>query len=110
MQVNTAAFLKEQDLPFQRIAPYFDAAQRRGEPGKSGASAVDTKNLDKLKSTLAEHNITLKFSRDETTGAVVVEMVDNRTGEAIRQIPSTVSLTLAAHFIKLRGQFIDEKE
>lgn len=67
-------------------------------------------NLSRLKEVLAESNITLKFRRDEETKAMVVELVDDKTGEAIRQIPSEISLKLTAVFVKMQGQFIDKKE
>ena len=63
--------------------------------------------LVRLKANLAEHNISLKFSQDETTKSVVVEMIDDKTGEEVNQFPSEVSLKLAANFIRLQGQFIN---
>lgn len=110
MQVNAVSFLKEQDLPLQRLAPYFEERAVREQPAAvSQPHAAESENLVRLKAVLADNNITLKFSRDESTKSIVVEMVDTDTGEAIRQIPSTVSLALAAHFVKLQGQFIDKK-
>lgn len=67
-------------------------------------------NLEKLKTVLAESNITLKFSQDNDTKELVVKLVDNKTGEAIRQIPSEISLKLASIFVKMQGQFVDTKE
>lgn len=67
-------------------------------------------NLNKLKEVLAEHNISLNFRRDEETKAMVVELVNDKTGEAIRQIPSEISLKLTAVFVKMQGQFIDKTE
>jgi flagellar protein FlaG len=69
-----------------------------------------TENFDKLKNVLAEHNITMKFSQDIDTKELVVELVDDKTGESIRQMPSTISLKLAALFIKTQGQFVDAQE
>jgi uncharacterized FlaG/YvyC family protein len=102
-----------ENLSLRRATQYFDPAQHKTEsPNKreSGGKKIDNDSLRKLKETLAENNITLKFSRDESTRAIIVELVDGQTGEAIRQIPSTVSLRLAAHFVKLQGQFIDTQE
>jgi len=112
MQINTTAFSAD-DLLIQRPAPAADAAQHRSEiPSKreyfDNEAVADS--INRLKETLAENDITLKFSRDENTKAIVVEMVNARTGESIRQIPSTVSLRLAAHFVRLQGQFIDTNE
>ena len=69
-----------------------------------------TENLEKMKEVLAENNISLKFRQDVDTKELVVELVDDKTGEAIRQMPSEISLKLAAQFVKLQGQFIDKTE
>jgi flagellar protein FlaG len=69
-----------------------------------------TENIEKLQNIMAEHNMTLKFSQDKDTKEIVVELVDDKTGEAIRQIPSQVSLKLAAIFVKMQGQFVDKTE
>lgn len=61
-----------------------------------------------LQSILSQHNISMKFSQNEQTNEVVVQLVDERTGEAIRQIPNEVSLKLAAANIKLQGWIFDE--
>lgn len=69
---------------------------------------TQTEKLTKLKNLLAEHNINLEFSRDEATNELVIKMVDDKTGEAIRQFPSEVSLKLAAAYSKIQGQFLDQ--
>ena len=68
-----------------------------------------SKRLDKLQNVLSENQISLKFRQDDQTNAVIVELVDSQTGEAIRQIPTEVSIKLTAAFTKLQGQFIDEQ-
>ena len=70
--------------------------------------AQDAK-LAKVKSVLAAHDINLKFSQDQDTNQIVVELVDANTGEEIRQYPSEVSLKLAAISEKIQGRFIDKQ-
>lgn len=67
----------------------------------------NNESLEQLKSVLAENKITLQFSQDSETKQLVVKLVDDVTGEAIRQIPSEISLKLSAVFVKMRGQFVD---
>lgn len=76
----------------------------------TGKPEDKAENLKKLQDILAENNITLKFRQDTETKALVVELVDDKTGEAIRQIPSEISLKLAAVYVKMQGQFIDHTE
>lgn len=72
-------------------------------------SQDDSEKLQELKSVLEENNISLSFSRDEETKALVVKLVDKITGEAIIQIPTEVSLKLTAVNAKLQGNFLDKK-
>jgi uncharacterized FlaG/YvyC family protein len=74
----------------------------------SKTEPVKDDKLKSLQNSLAEHNITLKFRQDEETKQLVVELVDDKTGEAIRQIPSEVSLKLSRLSVKLHGQLVDE--
>ena len=69
----------------------------------------DNGEIKELQKSLAEQNIALRFSRDADTKILVVEMVDNQTGEAILQLPSKVSLKLAAENAKLQGLFINHQ-
>ncbi|MEZ5308552.1 MAG: flagellar protein FlaG [Pyrinomonadaceae bacterium] len=78
-------------------------AQKQEAPRESHKS--QTERLNELKSELAKNDITLSYSRDDETNQLVIRLVDDKTGEAIRQIPSEVSLKLAAQF---QGSFIDE--
>ncbi len=70
---------------------------------------VKSESLFILQKTLSQHDISLKFRTDDQTNAVVVELIDSETGEAINQFPSEVSLKLSASFTKLQGQFIDKQ-
>ena len=76
------------------------------------AKSVDEKatfeeRIGELENVFAENNLSLKFRQDRETGHLVVEIIDNETGEAIRQTPSEVSLQLRKVFGKVQGQFMD---
>ncbi len=75
----------------------------------TNSKKTDNSEIKELRKSLAEQNIALKFSRDQDTKILVVELVDNKTGEAILQLPSKVSLKLAAENAKLQGLFINKK-
>jgi flagellar protein FlaG len=86
------------------------AAQLKPEREKSlETEPLQEENLKNLKNSLGEHNITLKFRQDEETKQLVVELVNDKTGESIRQIPTEVSLKLSRMSVKLQGQFVDDK-
>ena len=67
-----------------------------------------SEDLGRISSILADGDITLKFTRDSPSSEMVVELIDSKTGEAIRQIPSEVSLRLAAYFVNLQGRFVNQ--
>jgi flagellar protein FlaG len=73
----------------------------------------DTSQLEKvtrqIQDAIQDTNISLQFSRDEESGAIVVKWVDQQSGEAIQQIPSETALRLAAVLGKLQGQFFNQK-
>lgn len=81
----------------------------KNETVSSKSNQIKTEELKNLHQALERENINLKFSRDAETKQLVIELVDSKTGDAIRQIPSEVSLRLSAAFAKLNGQFVDEK-
>lgn len=83
------------------------AVKVQANEAKPEKKQVDYHEVAKLQAALAQHDISLKFSKDETTNNIVVQMIDGRTGEAIRQFPTEVSLSLAANFMKLQGVFLD---
>lgn len=67
------------------------------------------KNLKETKSISVEQNTNLNFTRDDQTNQLVVELVDKRTGEVVRQNPSEVSLKLAAIFAQTQGNLLDKQ-
>jgi len=68
-------------------------------------------SLDKLKSAAVEGNSilqaanrNLEFKIDESTKKVVVKIVDNQTGETVRQIPSEDMLAFIKKMQELDGK------
>jgi flagellar protein FlaG len=54
-------------------------------------------------------DIILKFSLDEESGGVVVQIVNQSTGETLRQFPSAEMLHLSATLGKLQGKLFSHK-
>lgn len=79
------------------------------EEGKEFGSSVTS--LDKLKSAAVEGNSilqaanrNLEFKVDESTKKVVIKIVDNKTGETVRQIPSEDMLAYIKKMQELDGE------
>jgi flagellar protein FlaG len=66
-------------------------------------------DLQKLADLLQPFQIALKFSRDDETGAIVIQVFDERTGEMLRQIPPEAMLRLSAELGKLQGQVFNRR-
>lgn len=64
---------------------------------------------ERLKQALAESDISLNFRRDDDTGRLVVEMINNTTGEPVMQIPNEVSLRLSEMFSKVQGNLFEAR-
>jgi flagellar protein FlaG len=106
MQVSTVNFAADIPLP----TGITNNAALKAEPQSQEAKIevkTESSEITELRTELARHDISLKFSRDDATDQVVVQMIDDKTGDPIRQFPTEVSLSLAANFMKLQGVFID---
>jgi uncharacterized FlaG/YvyC family protein len=77
------------------------------------ASASQLQEVDQVLSNLAAaiqpFDISLKFSKDAETGAIVIEMVNERTGETLQQIPNEAMLHVSAVLGKLQGMIFNEQ-
>jgi flagellar protein FlaG len=76
---------------------------------KTVTHADTDKALHDLDKSMRPYDISLKFTRDEDTGTIVVEMIDQESGEKLRQIPNETSLHVAASLSKFQGRIIDCK-
>jgi len=66
-----------------------------------------SKEVRDLHHALAKHQISLSFTLDNETNQVIVKLIDEQTGEAVRQTPTEVSLKLAAVNATITGQFVN---
>lgn len=51
----------------------------------------------------------LKFQVHDKTGDIIVKVIDDNTGEVLREIPPEKILDMIAQFQEIDGTFIDEK-
>ena len=51
----------------------------------------------------------VQFERDETSGTNNIRVIDDRTGEVIRQMPPDELLNFMRNLTKMLGNFLDEK-
>jgi uncharacterized FlaG/YvyC family protein len=65
--------------------------------------------VDAFNRELKGSDIILKFSLDDESGGVVVQIVNQTTGETLRQFPSAEMLHLSATLGKLQGKLFSHK-
>ncbi len=75
----------------------------------TAGSAAFEKALSELSEAIQPFNISLKFSRDEETGKIVIEMIDSRSGDTVQQIPDEALLQISAILGKLQGKIFSCK-
>jgi len=79
-------------------------SEQRSAPAEARAQSNAVRDL---LSTLAKQQISLSFTLDNQTNQVIVRLIDEQTGDLIRQIPNDVSLKLAAVNATVTGQLVN---
>jgi flagellar protein FlaG len=91
-----------------------EAAQRDDSVKKSVQAVPDLSELSELASDVQKnidiiHNVGLQFSVNNDSGRIVVTVMDEDTGEVIRQIPPSEFVKFAGRFDEMVGMIFDEK-
>ena len=80
--------------------------QKQDEPTKEALkNAVETVNRAIKEKTSNE----LRFSVDEETGISVVKVLDQKTGEVVRQVPAQEMLEIAKSIDQMSGLLVKQK-
>ena len=87
--------------PFRR---QFDAFQKELSDTEQAEAKSIEQSVRALNKAAEAYDIALQFSRDDETGAIVIKMVKQETGEVVHQIPEEAKLHLSAVLGKLQGQ------
>jgi flagellar protein FlaG len=84
-----------------------DSAKQQGNTGKQNPFSSDA--LETLNDSLKAWSTGLRFEMDEEAQRLVVSIVDNETGEVIRQVPSEAVLKVAKMITQLQGGGVNTK-
>src|SRR5258705_2972599 len=108
-----------QPIRLEGVAPVASSEQRHMLPSKgkgsdtsvpagNTADAQETdKTLKELGQAVERFNVSLKFTKDQDTGKIVIEMIDQTSGETLLQIPNEATLHLAANLSELQGKIFN---
>ncbi len=97
---NTVRFSEEKDAP------------RGGKQAEKQPETLESSQMSELVADIKNEmirNVGLHFVVHEDTGRVVVTVIDESTGEVIREIPPSEVLKLAASIDKAIGIIFDQK-
>jgi uncharacterized FlaG/YvyC family protein len=107
LSVDSTAVLRKPPVDYREAKTLKPATE---DPSKPQKRVERNENVAKLQSTLSKYNISLRFHKDDRTNRIVVDLVDETTGESVMQIPSEVSLKIAADFVDMQRNFVDVKK
>jgi flagellar protein FlaG len=65
--------------------------------------------MEAVEIMMSVRNRSVQFVKDESSGANVVKVIDDNTGEVIRQLPSEELLGFMRNLTKMLGNFLDER-
>lgn len=85
-------------------------AAQSGQTGASGAAFTENaveEALNKVNDAMQAWSTGIRFEVDEDTERMVVKLVNNETGDIIRQVPSEAMLKVAKMITQLQGGGID---
>ncbi|WP_233270154.1 flagellar protein FlaG [Stutzerimonas stutzeri] len=89
------------------------SASDRPHPSTAPAKAKEQEStadlVEKLRSQMQNIQRDLSFSVDDSTGDVVVRVVDGETGNIVRQIPSEEILRLTERLDEMRSLLFEAK-
>jgi uncharacterized FlaG/YvyC family protein len=78
-------------------------------PGNQPNHQQVEKALDSINKQFEQSDISLRFNKDEDSGTLVIKLVDQTTGETVRQIPTASQLQISAALGRLQGKIFARK-
>ena len=65
--------------------------------------------MEAVEIMMSVRNRSVQFVKDESSGANIVKVIDDNTGEVIRQLPSEELIGFMRNLTKMLGNFLDER-
>ena len=86
-----------------------DKLQPTAAPAKAGEQESTADLVERLRSQMQNIQRDLSFSVDDSTGDVVVRVIDGDSGKIVRQIPSEEILRLTERLDEMRSLLFEAK-
>ena len=106
--------VKSQAPAVQEGLPAEQAENQKDKEVQQPVKGADLPDLEEMAADVQKnlnimHNIDLRFSVHKASGQIMVTVIDETTGEVIREIPSSELLNLAAKLDEMVGILFDQK-
>jgi flagellar protein FlaG len=96
-------------LEIKKPVPAQDTKPQENPQERPVSKEEIAKAVEEVNKTLALHNTRLEFSIHDKTKEIMVRVVDEKTGETIREVPSKKVLDMVAMTWDELGLLVDEK-
>lgn len=91
------------------LASVAQASADGAQPGDPAFAAQADQALGKINATLEMSSVSVRFEMDPKADRMVTQVVDVKSGEVIRQIPSEVAIRISKALDKLQGLLVHEQ-
>ena len=94
------------------VSPFSkDAQPKEVQSNESVASSREDleKAIEDVQIMMELRNRSVTFSRDEEAGAEVIKVIDSKSGDVIRQMPSGELLTFMRNLTRMLGTFVSKE-
>lgn len=108
MQINSAN-QTDLGLPIRQTTEKTDTVKEKVSIDLPKLETKSETKVSEPKKTENPSEVSVNFSLDDRTKQIVVKMLDGKTKEVIRQIPTEVSLKMAEVYQKLQSKFSSKK-
>jgi flagellar protein FlaG len=106
---RTQAQRRPQPEPAQTQAPAAPKPEQQQRDQRQVTREQLEKATEKANQAVKVFQDHLEFKVHEATGQVMVKIVDNNTGEVLREIPPEKLLDMAANLMELAGILVDKR-
>ncbi len=96
-------------MPSPRLEAGFSSLGAENETGKAEQKLDVGEAVERIRTQMQTLQRNLNFSVDDSTGEVVVQVLDGDSGKVVRQIPSEDILRLAERLDEMRSLLFEAK-
>lgn len=96
-------------VPSPRQEAGFSSLNEDAEPAKPEQKGTISEAVERIRTQVQSLQRNLDFSVDDSTGQVVVQVLDGDSGKVVRQIPSEDILRLAERLDEMRSLLFEAK-